>query len=158
MALAVCRYDDTDLDPYHEVAVSFVVRPHDAPPRPTPVERLREFTSGAIGAYIHRLPVDQSFTCAAGRDIWGFPKWVTTIDIDEPEPGDTGRGTGTTVRLVDDGSARADADHGRGRAGPPPLPGAAELLVPRRRAAADGVGDVGRGRGRTSRRGDPRPG
>ena len=34
MALAVCRYDDTDLDPYHEVAVSFVVRPHDAPPAP----------------------------------------------------------------------------------------------------------------------------
>ena len=27
VALAVCRYDDTDLDSYHEVAVSFVVRP-----------------------------------------------------------------------------------------------------------------------------------
>ncbi len=23
----------------------------------------------------------------AGRDIWGFPKWVTTIDIDEPAAG-----------------------------------------------------------------------
>jgi hypothetical protein len=103
LALAVCRYDDTDLDPYHEVAVSFVVRPHDAPPRPSALARAREFTSGAIGAYIHRLPVDQSFTCEAGRDIWGFPKWITAIDIDEPEPGDTGRGTGTTVRLVDDG-------------------------------------------------------
>src|SRR5450759_3014765 len=33
MALAVCRYDDTDLDPYHEVAMSFEVRAHDAPPR-----------------------------------------------------------------------------------------------------------------------------
>jgi len=104
LALAVCRYDDTDLDPYHEVAVSFVVRPHDARPRPTAVDRLKEFASGAIGAYIHRLPVDQKFTCEAGRDIWGFPKWVTSIDIDEPEPGDTGRGTGTTVRLVDDGA------------------------------------------------------
>jgi len=104
MALAVCRYDDTDLDSYHEVAVSFVVRPHDAPADPSPVRRLREFTSGAIGAYIHRLPVDQEFTCAAGRDIWGYPKWITSIDIDEPEPGDTRRGTGTTVRLVDDGT------------------------------------------------------
>jgi len=104
LALAVCRYDDTDLDPYHEVAVSFVVRSHDAPPRPTVVDRLREFASGSIGAYIHRLPVDRSFTCEAGRDIWGFPKWVTTIDIDEPEPGDIGRATGTTVRLVDDGA------------------------------------------------------
>jgi hypothetical protein len=107
VALAVCRYDDTDLDPYHEVAVSFVVRPHDAPPLDSPVQRTREFFAGTIGAYIHRLPVDQEFTCAAGRGIWGFPKWVTTIDIDEPpEPGPdpaSGAGTGTTVRLVDDG-------------------------------------------------------
>ncbi len=101
VALAVCRYDDTDLDPYHEVAVSFVVRPHDAPPLRTAAQRTREFFAGTIGAYIHRLPVDQEFTCAAGRDIWGFPKWVTTIDIDEPSA--PGAGTGTTVRLVDDG-------------------------------------------------------
>jgi hypothetical protein len=104
LALAVCRYDDTDLDPYHEVAVSFVVRPHDAPPLATAAQRTREFFAGAVGAYIHRLPVDQEFTCAAGRGIWGFPKWVTSIDIDEPSG--TGRGaggTGTTVRLVDDG-------------------------------------------------------
>ena len=109
VALAVCRYDDTDLDPYHEVAVSFVVRPHDAPPLASAGQRAREFFSGAIGAYIHRLPVDQEFTCAAGRGIWGFPKWVTTIDIDEPAGvvgggrGSAGAGTGTTVRLVDDG-------------------------------------------------------
>jgi len=104
MALAVCRYDDTDLDSYHEVAVSFVVRPHDAPADPSALDRVREFGSGAIGAYIHRLPVDQEFTCAAGRDIWGYPKWMTTIDIDEPEPGDRRSGSGTTVRLVDGGT------------------------------------------------------
>jgi hypothetical protein len=104
VALAVCRYDDTDLDSYHEVAVSFVVRPHDAPPDPSALDRVREFGSGAIGAYIHRLPVDQEFTCAAGRDIWGYPKWMTTIDIDEPDPGDRRSGSGTTVRLVDDGT------------------------------------------------------
>jgi hypothetical protein len=104
VALAVCRYDDTDLDPYHEVALSFVVRPHDAPVDPSAAQRAREFATGAIGAYIHRLPVDQEFTCAAGRDIWGFPKWVTSIDIDEPPPGRPRPGSGTTVRLVDDGS------------------------------------------------------
>ena len=101
MALAVCRYDDTDLDPYHEVAVSFVVRLHDAPPRPSTTQRAREFATGAIGVYIHRLPVDQEFSCAAGRDIWGFPKWVTSIDIDEPPVGDHRAGSGTVVRLVD---------------------------------------------------------
>jgi len=104
MALAVCRYDDTDLDSYHEVAVSFVVRPHDAPaPASAPV-RVREFASGAIGVYIHRLPVDQEFTCVAGRDIWGFPKWVTSIDIDEPSTTGPRTGSGTTVRLVDGGT------------------------------------------------------
>ena len=104
VALAVCRYDDTDLDPYHEVAVSFVVRPHDAARDPSAAQRTREFFSGAIGAYIHRLPVDREFSCAAGRDIWGFPKWVTTIDIDEPgRRRRPGRARGPSVRLVDDG-------------------------------------------------------
>jgi len=102
VALAVCRYDDTDLDAYHEVAVSFVVRRHDAPRPASAAVRLREFATGDVGAYIHRLPVDQEFTCAAGRDVWGYPKWITTIDIDEPAAGG-GHGTGTTVRLVDGG-------------------------------------------------------
>src|SRR5665213_2573832 len=39
VALAVCRYDDTDLDAYHEVAVSFVVRRHDAHRGATAVQR-----------------------------------------------------------------------------------------------------------------------
>jgi hypothetical protein len=108
VALAVCRYDDTDLDPYHEVAMSFVVRAHDARPDASGLERLKEFGTGAIGVYIHQLPVDQEFSCAAGRDIWGFPKWVASIDIDEPPPDDSDRsggsgGSGTTVRLVDRG-------------------------------------------------------
>jgi hypothetical protein len=104
VSLAVCRYDDTDLDAYHEVAVSFVVRPHDAPTGASAAHKAAEFARGAVGAYIHRLPVDQEFTCAAGRDIWGFPKWITTIDIDEPPAGSGRPGTGTTVRLVDDGT------------------------------------------------------
>jgi hypothetical protein len=109
MALTVCRYDDTDLGPYHEVAMSFVVRAHDAPPRPGPlsaIDRLKEFRAGAIGVYIHRLPVDQEFSCAAGRDIWGFPKWVASIDIDESRGQNRGggsAGSGTTARLVDQG-------------------------------------------------------
>ena len=48
--------------------------------------------------------MDREFTRAAGRDIWGFPKWITTIDIDEAPPGDPRAGSGTTVRLVDDGA------------------------------------------------------
>jgi hypothetical protein len=31
-----------------------------------------DLARGRLGAYIHRLPVSQSFTCEAGRAIWGF--------------------------------------------------------------------------------------
>jgi hypothetical protein len=101
VALAVCRYDDTDLDPYHEVAVSFLVRPHDSAPGASAARRARELATGSVGVYIHQLPVDQEFSCAAGRDIWGFPKWVASIEIDTPAAGPAGAGTGMSARLVD---------------------------------------------------------
>jgi Acetoacetate decarboxylase (ADC) len=69
LSLAFVRYDDGDLDPYREIAVAFLVADPEQPENK--------------GAYIHRLPVDQEFTCAAGRDIWGFPKFVTPIEITE---------------------------------------------------------------------------
>ena len=69
LSLAFVRYEDGDLDPYREIAVAFLV----ADPA----------GGRGKGAYIHRLPVDQDFTCAAGRDIWGFPKFVTPIEINE---------------------------------------------------------------------------
>jgi hypothetical protein len=69
LSLAFVRYDDGDLDAYREIAVAFLVEDPEQPKNK--------------GAYIHRLPVDQEFTCAAGRDIWGFPKFVTPIEINE---------------------------------------------------------------------------
>jgi len=76
LALSAVAYADNDLGPYHEVAVAVVVRPHDAgahwrpnPSRPT--------------TFIHRLPVNQTFTCRVGRELWGFPKWVADIDYRE---------------------------------------------------------------------------
>jgi len=69
LSLAFVRYEDGDLDPYREIAVAFLVADPSAPKQK--------------GAFIHRLPVDQEFTCAAGRDIWGFPKFVTPIEINE---------------------------------------------------------------------------
>jgi hypothetical protein len=71
LSLAFVRYEDGDLDRYHEIAVAFLVTDPEDP-------RGRK-----KGAYIHRLPVDQEFTCVAGREIWGFPKFVTPIEITE---------------------------------------------------------------------------
>lgn len=81
VSLAFVQYLDTDLDAYHEVAVSFVVRPHDAPPAANDWELAREFFSGGVCAYIHQLPVTQSFTLEAGQTIWGFPKFLADIEI-----------------------------------------------------------------------------
>lgn len=70
--LAVVRYTDGDLGPYHELAVTAMIEPPDPGPD---VSR--------VGAFIHQLPVNQPFTLAAGREIWGFPKWMARIDIDD---------------------------------------------------------------------------
>jgi hypothetical protein len=64
--LAAVQYVDNDLGPYNEVAMCLAVGgAGDSPP----------------GAYIHQLPVDGEFTCAAGRGVWGFPKWIAEIVI-----------------------------------------------------------------------------
>ena len=77
-SLAFVRYTDGDLGPYHEFAVAFLVRPQDGP-------RASKGRSGkglrGVGAFIHWLPVDQTFTLEAGRSIWGFPKELADIPM-----------------------------------------------------------------------------
>ncbi len=70
MALALVDYRDNDLGSYHEVGVMFFVRP---------------VAGGEDGTFIRHLPVDQPFTCAAGKGIWGFPKSVEQIDVADSE-------------------------------------------------------------------------
>src|SRR5581483_1701362 len=38
---------------------------------------------GDAAAFIHHLPVDQSFTLEAGRSIWGFPKIMADFTVRE---------------------------------------------------------------------------
>lgn len=70
VVLAVIDYRDNDLGAYRELGVTFFVRP-------------RGSADDRIGTFITRLPVDQDFTCAAGRAIWGFPKTVEDIGIEQ---------------------------------------------------------------------------
>src|SRR3954453_4892673 len=69
--LAFVRYSDGDLGPYQEVAVAILVQDSTGT------------GMGGASAYIHQLPVNQAFTCAAGREIWGFPKFLADITITE---------------------------------------------------------------------------
>ncbi len=57
------RYLDGDLGAYNEVGLALVVRRRG--------EADRE-----VASFIAHLPVDGAFTSAAGRQLWGFPKWV----------------------------------------------------------------------------------
>lgn len=68
LVLGFVDYRDNDLGDYHEAMIVFFVRPRNAPEAPE-------------GTFIYALPVDQAFTCEAGRRIWGFPKTIETIDI-----------------------------------------------------------------------------
>jgi hypothetical protein len=69
LVLAVIDYRDNDLGDYREVGVTFFVTPAGGGP-------------DEAGTYIAHLPVDQEFTCEAGRTIWGFPKTVEDIALD----------------------------------------------------------------------------
>lgn len=80
--LAFVRYEEGDLGAYNELAVSFVVRPHGSEPASAPA-MAREFATGRIGVYIYHLPVTEQFSLDAGRGIWGFPKFLSSIEIRE---------------------------------------------------------------------------
>ncbi len=62
-------YKDNDLGDYDEVMLVFMVQPRGAP-------------QSSRGTFIWKLPVNQSFSCEAGRTIWGFPKTVEEINVD----------------------------------------------------------------------------
>ena len=70
LAIALIDDRDNDLGTYHEVGTILFVRP---------------VGGGPDGTFITHLPVDQEFTCAAGNQIWGFPKSVERIDVTDTD-------------------------------------------------------------------------
>lgn len=69
LVLAAVSYADNDLGAYDELAVALVARG----------------PGGERGVYIHRLPVDDAFSDAAGRGIWGFPKTVEQLRVERAD-------------------------------------------------------------------------
>jgi len=97
--LMLARYIDGDLGQYHEFGTCVMVNP--------PGSRARGLRAlGAAAAFIHHLPVDQSFTLEAGRTIWGFPKIMADFRVRE------GKQFGFDVSA--DGQLIAGIDFGRG--------------------------------------------
>jgi hypothetical protein len=131
VSLALVDYTDNDLDAYKELALAVLV---DDPPGVEPGPK------GTVSSLIWRLPVTEQFTCSAGRQIWGFPKWVADLDVDF-HPG------GVTGVLRDESGEILRIEMRRGRVPLPrrKMPMAAyscddELVVRRTPWVADGTG------------------
>lgn len=67
VVLMLMHYIDSDLGEYHEYGTNVLVNPPGV--NVSGVRALR-----TAGAFVHHLPVDQTFTLEAGRTIWGYPK------------------------------------------------------------------------------------
>jgi hypothetical protein len=74
VVLMLMRYVDGDLGEYLEYGTNIMVNPPGS--TATGPRALR-----SAGAFVHHLPVDQSFTLEAGRTIWGYPKVMADFTI-----------------------------------------------------------------------------
>ncbi len=79
VTLMLARYLDGDLGRYNEFGTCVMVNPPGS--TGSGVKALRD-----AAAFIHHLPVDQSFTLEAGRTIWGFPKIMADFTIRDGSP------------------------------------------------------------------------
>lgn len=103
VAVGLYEYRDTSIGPYNEVGVGIPVYPER-------YERSRSVTGWTQllrrpdrrhqGVYIIDLPVTTLAACAAGSEIWGYPKFVARISftlggghfasvVEDPEDGST---------------------------------------------------------------------
>jgi hypothetical protein len=80
VALSFYDYRRTSIGPYREVGVAAFVRPAGAPaPRLAIADLYRPLGARVIGVHVLDLPVTTAAACAAGRELWGYPKFITEI-------------------------------------------------------------------------------
>ncbi|NNM48111.1 acetoacetate decarboxylase family protein [Knoellia koreensis] len=75
------RYDVADIDAYNEVAVGIAVRPPHHGGLGT-VDLLAALKNKHLDSYVLSLPVTTDIAQVRGHDGYGFPKWVTDIDVE----------------------------------------------------------------------------
>ncbi|WP_439659571.1 acetoacetate decarboxylase family protein [Lentzea sp. HUAS TT2] len=75
------RYDVCDIDFYTEATVGIAVRPAHHGGLGT-ADFLSALSNDSMHAYVLSLPVNTEIAQVRGRDGYGFPKWVTEIDVE----------------------------------------------------------------------------
>ena len=78
------RYDVCDIDFYTEATVGIAVRPAWHGKLGT-ADLLSARANDSMHAYVLSLPVSTEIAQIRGHDGYGFPKWVTEIDVDIDE-------------------------------------------------------------------------
>ncbi|KAA0021365.1 acetoacetate decarboxylase family protein [Antrihabitans cavernicola] len=88
------RYDVCDIDFYTEAAVGVAVRParHG---RLGFADLVAGLDDDHLHSYVLSLPVNTQIAQVRGHDGYGFPKWVTELDVDIDD-------THTTARVAND--------------------------------------------------------
>lgn len=79
----------SDIDPYEELALGITAELQSAKKG---ARRLRTFfgiplIGGGISSYVLELPVTTDQACAGGRELWGYPKFVTRLPFKFQETG-----------------------------------------------------------------------
>lgn len=83
VGVAFYEYRHTAIAPYNEVGVAVAVGPRGTnAPRPALWSLLGPLDKNPLGLHILDLPVTTEAACAAGREAWGYPKFVTPIGFD----------------------------------------------------------------------------
>ncbi len=82
-SLTFFNYREVTIGAYDEVVVSAIVYPEALGPPPMPFSQLLFVKNGYrwrnMGMYVIEMPVTIPAARAAGREIWGFPKFLTRI-------------------------------------------------------------------------------
>ncbi|MBV6494037.1 MAG: hypothetical protein LDLANPLL_02063 [Turneriella sp.] len=86
--LAFYRYDHTTVGTYNEVGLGIAAVPQEQVlPLLSVTDFLRRTEKRRLGFYITDLPVTTPEANAAGREIWGYPKFVTKLPMEFSDNG-----------------------------------------------------------------------
>ncbi|HQB99164.1 MAG TPA: acetoacetate decarboxylase family protein [Methanospirillum sp.] len=104
VSLIFFNYKDVTIGGYDEVTITIMAYPETMEPPKNPLATLllkkRGDTWGNMGGYVLEMPVTIPAARAAGREIWGYPKFLTRIPfklegkifefgVDDPETGES---------------------------------------------------------------------
>ena len=82
VAIAFYEYRLTAIGSYNEVGVAIAVEPKGVvSPRMPLLTMLGPLDKNPMGFHVIDLPVTTDSACAAGREVWGLPKFVTPIEF-----------------------------------------------------------------------------